>query len=136
VALEALGRISADPEVVVPILTKALLDKSPHAALLALSHVQEDSPLRIESLCLALSHAQREIRLCAALQLGMLGPRARVALPSLRALLLDPANEAVTQQIVGNAWLASLGPKRLISVREGAAAAIEAIEPQAGVNSR
>jgi hypothetical protein len=66
------------------------------------------------------------------LQLGKLGPQARVALPSLRAMSLDPDNSAVVPHVADEDWLDSLGPKRALSVREAAATAVRAIEAADG----
>lgn len=140
-AIEALGRLGADRPEVFELVARALEDEEMSVrseAIRALVRLNGNAPIRVEALRRALDDGHSHVRLLAVFALARLGRDAKAALPDLRALRTDPVNSARIPEpfLIEEDWPAALGPKRAISVGDAAAAAIDLIENDAGVQER
>jgi HEAT repeat protein len=118
-AAYALGRIDPDPEQVAGPLAKALADKSEDVRHTAAGALAKLGAPGAEALLKTLKSNDSAIRNLAIKTLGEIGPDAKVALPELKALLLDP--DKGSAGVAADA-LAGLGEPALPALVEAAKA--------------
>ncbi len=99
-ALRSLGKLreraSIDPQLVVPLLLKALEDDDPtvrHVAVTYLGIVRDNPPAEIAGLIDALEDEEADVREAAAIALGQYGALADQAVPALRKAARDSDEE-------------------------------------------